>query len=162
MINLTPSKGTHKVVFSDDNALLLDTYSTTSNPPITVVRNGNGEKIMELERSDISELKARNWQEPVEFSVKTRDEKTALYGIMCLPSKYDERKKYPVLNYIYPGPQSGSVVSMVLGLFGEIFKPLQNWGLWWLQLMQWELRCARNLFTMHITEIWVTMACRII
>lgn len=109
LINLAPSKGTHTVTFSDDYNMLVDTYSTTTNPPISVLRNGNGEKIMDLETADISELKANNWQEPVEFSVKARDKITDLYGIMCLPSHYDESKKYPVLNYIYPGPQSGSV-----------------------------------------------------
>ena len=108
-INLTPSKGTHSVTFSADYSMLADTYSTTTNPPISVLRNGTGEKIIDLETADISELKANNWQEPVEFAVKARDEKTAIYGIMCLPSNYDESKKYPVLNYIYPGPQSGSV-----------------------------------------------------
>ena len=108
-INLTPSKGTHSVTFSADYSMLVDTYSTTTNPPISVLRNGTGEKIIDLETADISELKANNWQEPVEFAVKARDEKTAIYGIMCLPSNYDESKKYPVLNYIYPGPQSGSV-----------------------------------------------------
>ena len=108
-INLTPSKGTHSVTFSADYSMLVDTYSTTTNPPISVLRNGTGEKIIDLETADISELKANNWQEPVEFTVKARDEKTAIYGIMCLPSNYDESKKYPVLNYIYPGPQSGSV-----------------------------------------------------
>jgi len=107
--NLTPSKGTHNVTFSDDYSLLVDTYSTITKPPISVLRNGNGEKIMNLETADISELKANNWQAPVEFSVKARDEKTDIYGIMCLPSHYDATKKYPVLNYIYPGPQSGSV-----------------------------------------------------
>ena len=108
-INLTPSKGTHSVTFSADYSMLVDTYSTTTNPPISVLRNGTGEKIIDLETADISELKANNWQEPVEFTVKARDEKTDIYGIMCLPSNYDESKKYPVLNYIYPGPQSGSV-----------------------------------------------------
>ncbi|WP_299669262.1 DPP IV N-terminal domain-containing protein [uncultured Polaribacter sp.] len=109
LINLTPSKGTHTVTFSDDYSKFVDTYSTTTNPPISVLRNGNGEKIMDLETADISALKAANWQEPIEFSVKARDEKTDIYGIMCLPSHYQENKKYPVLNYIYPGPQSGSV-----------------------------------------------------
>ncbi|ARV08010.1 S9 family peptidase [Polaribacter sp. SA4-10] len=108
-INLTPSKGTHIVVFSDDNSTLIDTYSTTTTPPISVLRNNKGEKIMDLETADISELKANNWQKPVEFSVKARDEKTDLYGLLFLPSHYVESKKYPVLNYIYPGPQSGSV-----------------------------------------------------
>jgi dipeptidyl aminopeptidase/acylaminoacyl peptidase len=107
--NLTPSKGTHTVTFSDDYSLLVDTYSTTTNPPITVLRNGNGEEIMNLETADISVLKENNWQEPIEFSVKARDEKTDIYGIMCIPSDYDATKKYPVLNYIYPGPQSGSI-----------------------------------------------------
>ncbi|MCG1036007.1 S9 family peptidase [Polaribacter sargassicola] len=117
LINLTPSKGTHSVVFSDDYSTFIDTYSTTTMPPISVLRNNKGEKIMDLETADISALKAKNWQEPVEFSVKARDEKTDLYGVMFLPSDYDESKKYPVLNYIYPGPQSGSV-----GNYG--FKPV--------------------------------------
>ena len=109
LTNLTPSKGTHTVTFSDDYSILVDTYSTTTNPPITVLRNGNGEKIMDLETADISELKENSWQEPIEFSVKARDNKTDIYGIMCVPSHYDASKKYPVLNYIYPGPQSGSI-----------------------------------------------------
>lgn len=108
-INLTPSKGTHTVTFSDDYSMLVDTYSTTTNPPVSVLRNGNGDKIMDLETADISELKENNWQEPIEFNVKARDNETDLYGIMFTPSHYDESKKYPVLNYIYPGPQSGSV-----------------------------------------------------
>jgi dipeptidyl aminopeptidase/acylaminoacyl peptidase len=109
LINLTPEKGTHRVFFSNDYSLLVDTYSTTTNPPISVLRNRKGEKIMVLETADITALEEKNWQKPVEFSVKARDKKTDLYGIMCLPSHYEESKKYPVLNYIYPGPQSGSV-----------------------------------------------------
>ncbi|WP_088323765.1 S9 family peptidase [Polaribacter tangerinus] len=107
--NLTPDKGTHKAIFSNNNNLIIDTYSTTSIPPTTVLRNSIGEKIMELETADISELIKNNWQAPNEFSVKARDEKTDLYGVLFLPSHYNENNKYPVLNYIYPGPQSGSV-----------------------------------------------------
>ena len=117
LINLTPSEGTHDVTFSDDYATLVDTYSTTTNPPISVLRNGNGEKIMDLETADITDLKAKNWQEPVEFSVKARDNKTDLFGLLFLPSNYDEKNKYPVLNYLYPGPQSGSI-----GYYG--FRPV--------------------------------------
>ncbi|WP_435260743.1 DPP IV N-terminal domain-containing protein [Tenacibaculum sp. nBUS_03] len=107
--NLTPDKGTHTATFSNDYSYFIDTYSTTSIPPISVLRNNKGEKLLDLETADITALKEKNWQEPIEFSVKARDGKTDLYGIMCTPSHYDERKKYPVLNYIYPGPQSGSV-----------------------------------------------------
>ncbi len=107
--NLTPEKGTHSVKFTAGFNNFIDTYSTTTTPPIAVLRNKNGEKVMDLETADITALEAKNWQKPIEFSVKARDEKTDIYGIMCLPSHYDASKKYPVLNYIYPGPQAGSI-----------------------------------------------------
>jgi dipeptidyl aminopeptidase/acylaminoacyl peptidase len=109
LVNLTPAKGSHSVIFSEDYSVFIDTYSTTTSPPISVVRNEKGETIIPLETADISELKEKNWQEPIEFSVKARDEKTDLYGLLFLPSHYSESNSYPVLNYIYPGPQSGSI-----------------------------------------------------
>jgi dipeptidyl aminopeptidase/acylaminoacyl peptidase len=33
---------------------------------------------------------------------------TDIYGLMYKPSNFDPTKKYPVVNYIYPGPQIGS------------------------------------------------------
>lgn len=107
--NLTPDAGTHSVSFSPSMDYFVDTYSTTTTPPVSVLRNSNGDKIIELETADISDLKAKNWQAPVEFTTKARDETTDLYGVLFLPSHYNESNKYPVLNYIYPGPQSGSV-----------------------------------------------------
>ena len=111
LVCLTPEKGTHSINPSPNWSYFVDTYSTTTNPPISVLRDNNGKIISELATADISELKANNWQQPIEFSVKARDHKTDLFGLMFLPSHYDETKKYPVLNYIYPGPQSGSVGS---------------------------------------------------
>jgi dipeptidyl aminopeptidase/acylaminoacyl peptidase len=43
--------------------------------------------------------------------VKARDGVTDLYGLMYTPTSLDETKKYPIINYLYPGPQSGSVGS---------------------------------------------------
>ena len=37
--NLTPDKGTHSVTFSEDYTTFVDTYSTTTSPPISVLRN---------------------------------------------------------------------------------------------------------------------------
>ncbi|GGG96642.1 dipeptidyl peptidase IV [Polaribacter pacificus] len=107
--NLTPDAGAHSISFSPSMDYFVDTYSTTTTPPVSVLRNSNGDKIIELETADISDLKAKNWQAPVEFTTKARDETTDLYGVLFLPSHYNESNKYPVLNYIYPGPQSGSV-----------------------------------------------------
>jgi len=107
--NLTPELGAHRFNFSPDKQFIVDTYSQLDAPPVTVLRNTNGEVMLELEKANIDALKAAGWQAPVEFSVKARDNETALYGIIVLPTDYDERRSYPVLNYLYPGPQSGSV-----------------------------------------------------
>ena len=109
LTNLTPDKGTHSINFSSSYDYFVDTYSSIKNPPISTIRNRNGEKIADLETADITKLKANNWQQPIEFNVKARDNKTDLYGIMYIPSHYSDTGSYPVLNYIYPGPQSGSV-----------------------------------------------------
>lgn len=64
---------------------------------------------MELERADVSRLKATGWKPVIPFSVKAHDGKTDIYGLMFVPTNLDPNKKYPVIDYIYPGPQGGSV-----------------------------------------------------
>jgi len=106
---LTPGEFNHSVELSVESGYLTDTYSTPDTPPVSVIRDLEGNEIMELERADISELTAAGWQPPVPFSVKARDGETDLYGLMYKPTNMDESLSYPVLNYLYPGPQSGSV-----------------------------------------------------
>ena len=43
--------------------------------------------------------------------MKARDHQTDLYGLMYQPTNLDPNKKYPIINHIYPGPQTGSVGS---------------------------------------------------
>jgi dipeptidyl aminopeptidase/acylaminoacyl peptidase len=90
----------------------VDTYSTPNTPPVTVLRDASsGRTIVELERADVSRLAATGWKPPMPVTMKARDGKTDIYGLMFTPSKVDSTKKYPIINYIYPGPQSGSVGS---------------------------------------------------
>ena len=42
-------------------------------------------------------------------TVKARDGQTDLYGLMYQPVNLDTSRKYPIVNHIYPGPQTGSV-----------------------------------------------------
>lgn len=125
---LTPEKGTHKINPSPDWNYFVTTYSTTSNPPVSILKNRNGEKITELSSSNSSELERNGWQKPIEFSVKARDNKTDLFGIMYVPSFYNENDKYPVLNYIYPGPQSGSVGNYSFVVARRDFQALAELG----------------------------------
>ena len=125
---LTPEKGTHSINPSDDWNYFTTTYSSTENPPITLLKNRNGETLKEINRVDISQLNNNNWQKPIEFSVKARDNETDLYGILHLPSFYNEKEKYPVLNYIYPGPQAGSVRNYSFSTTRRDFQSLAELG----------------------------------
>jgi len=107
---LTPTNAYHEINFSPSGEYFTDNYSTPVDPPICVLHDENGRALLELERADISRLvKELNWKPPVPFTVKARDGKTDLYGLMFKPTNFDPQKKYPIINNIYPGPQTGSV-----------------------------------------------------
>ena len=111
LVNLTPEMANHNIVWSKDYQYFTDSYSTPVTPPITVIRNLEGEVVMTLQEGDISDLIANGWIPSIPFRVKARDNETDLYGLMYKPTNFDPNKKYPILNYLYPGPQSGSVGS---------------------------------------------------
>jgi dipeptidyl aminopeptidase/acylaminoacyl peptidase len=108
---LTPENGQHVIRLVPSENYFIDSYSEANVPPVTVLRDLNGKLITVLEKSDISRLTATGWKPPTPITVKARDGKIDLYGLMFTPSNLDPAKKYPVINYIYPGPQGGSVGS---------------------------------------------------
>ena len=108
---LTPERANHRISLSPSGQHFVDSYSTPVEPPVTVFRDNRGQNPVMLEKADISRLKEAGWQPPVPFSVKARDGETDLYGLMHKPTHFDPAKKYPIINYIYPGPQTGSVGS---------------------------------------------------
>jgi len=113
---LTPEDADHQVAFSPSGRFFVDNYSKPDVPPVSVLRDAGGKLLATLERADISKLEAEGWKPPQPFSVKARDGVTDLYGLLFRPTKLDPGKKYPIVNYIYPGPQSGS-----LGVYGRSF-----------------------------------------
>ena len=108
---LTPEEAHHVVSFSPGKNYILDSWSQPNVPQRHAVRNLDGSIAVDLGEADISKLLAAGWQPPESFSVKARDGETDLYGLLYKPSNFDPSRRYPVLNYIYPGPQSGSVGS---------------------------------------------------
>ena len=105
---LTPENTNHAVSPSRDGRYFVDVYSTPTQPETAVVRDRKGNLVMELAKQDISKLVATGWIPPVPITMKARDGKTDLYGLMFKPTNFDASKKYPIVNYVYPGPQTGS------------------------------------------------------
>jgi dipeptidyl aminopeptidase/acylaminoacyl peptidase len=108
---LTPDSAHHAVTLSPDNRYFVDSWSTPVDPGATVVRDLRGREMVALETGEIARLEAHGWQPPMPFVVRARDGVTDLYGLLYRPTTFDPNLKYPVINYLYPGPQSGSVGS---------------------------------------------------
>jgi dipeptidyl aminopeptidase/acylaminoacyl peptidase len=112
---LTPGDGNHLISFSPDGKYFTDSYSQPNVPPVYEVRDLKGKLIATLEKADISRLTATGWKAPMPFTVKSADNKWDLYGLMFHPQKLNPSEKHPVIVYIYPGPQGGSVGSWSFG-----------------------------------------------
>ncbi len=108
---LTPEDGNHSISLSPDEKYFTDNFSKPDVEPTAVLRDMQGKLLATLEKTDIAPLKATGWKAPTPITVKSRDGKWDLYGLMFTPTTLDSTKKYPVVNYIYPGPQGGGVGS---------------------------------------------------
>jgi dipeptidyl aminopeptidase/acylaminoacyl peptidase len=105
---LTPENADHAITPSPDGRYFVDVASTPTQPQTTVVRDSNGKLVVEVAKQDITKLVATGWVPPTPITVKARDGKTDLYGFMFKPTNFDASKKYPIVNNVYPGPQTGS------------------------------------------------------
>lgn len=106
---LTPENATHSFDMTESMNYFVDNYSRVDLVPVSVLRDSSGNVVLKLETMDVSRLKAYGWQPPVPFKVKADDGITDLYGVMWKPYDLDPKKKYPVISYCYPGPQSEPV-----------------------------------------------------
>lgn len=110
LVPLTPANGHHTVRFSPDRKYLLDTYSRVDAAPVTEVRRvSDGSPVCEVDRADVSALLKIGWRFPESFHAKARDGKTDIWGVIYRPSNLDPKRKYPVIEENYAGPQGSSV-----------------------------------------------------
>lgn len=111
LVSLTPENGNHSITLSPSQKYFIDSYSQPDVPAVIVLRDMNGKLKTTLEKTDVSRLQATGWQPPKPITVKAHDGVTDLYGLIFTPTHLDTQKKYPIIDYIYPGPQGGSVGS---------------------------------------------------
>jgi dipeptidyl aminopeptidase/acylaminoacyl peptidase len=105
---LTPENADHAITPSPDGRFFVDVYSTVTQPETAVVRDDTGKVVVDVAKQDITKLVAAGWVPPMPITVKARDGKTDVYGFMFKPTSFDASKKYPIVNHVYPGPQTGS------------------------------------------------------
>jgi dienelactone hydrolase len=110
LTKLTEADGNHTVVFSPDQKYYTDTWSRVDLPPVAQLRRTEDQKVvMDLEKSDASALLAAGFRFPEVFVAKGRDGKTDIWGTIVRPMSFDPKKKYPVIEQIYAGPQGSFV-----------------------------------------------------
>lgn len=94
---------------SDDRRYFTTTYSRVDAAPVSELYTTDGRKVMTLETVDLEPLFAIGYQYPEPFVVKAADGITDLHGVMYKPYDFDPNKKYPIIEYVYPGPQTEAV-----------------------------------------------------
>ncbi len=106
---LTPGNFNHSVAAHDAQKYFITNFSRVDVAPKSELIDANGNRLLELETTDVSKLQEAGFKFPETFTVKAADGITDLYGVMYKPFDFDPNKKYPIIAYVYPGPQTESV-----------------------------------------------------
>jgi dipeptidyl-peptidase-4 len=120
---LTPENADHDISMAPDGKTLVDAASTPTTAQTTVLRDNNGNALLDIAHQDITRLRAAGWQPLTPITVKARDGKTDLYGFLFKPTSFDPAQHYPIIDHVYPGPQQGSCGSRS---FSAAHKGLQS------------------------------------
>ncbi len=110
--HLTPTTHDHVARVSPTKRYMVDNFSRADTTPVSVVRDAvTGRVVMSLESMDDTRLREMGWSTPVPFTTKAADGTTDIYGNMWKPANFDSTKSYPIIAYVYPGPQTEQVTS---------------------------------------------------
>jgi dipeptidyl-peptidase 4 len=106
---LDPGDASHAVVAADNGKFFVDNSSRVNAAPQSLLYDAQGTATMPLEKLDVTALIAAGYKYPEPFTVKADDGITDIYGVMYKPFDFDPNRKYPIIEYVYPGPQTESV-----------------------------------------------------
>lgn len=106
---LTHEPGLHDAQFAPDFSWFIDTVQRPDLPPRSRAVGSDGSVWYEFPEADTSALEAAGWIPPEEFVVKAADGETDLHGVLYKPRDFDPSKCYPIIEYLYGGPQAAMV-----------------------------------------------------
>ena len=107
--DLTPENANHAVTFNRQHTAFVDNYSRPDLPTTSVLRAADGKVLLPIQKMDISKAQKQGFTMPEVFCAKGRDGVTDIWGTIYRPFKFNPKKKYPVVEYIYAGPHDSHV-----------------------------------------------------
>lgn len=133
---LDPGNALHAAAMDDGAKYFVDNFSRVDQAPASRLCDSNGNVLCDLETTDVSALLAAGYKFPETFKVKADDGITDIYGVMYKPFDFDPHNRYPIIEYVYPGPQTEAVSktfspragNMALAQFGFIVIEVGNRG----------------------------------
>jgi dipeptidyl aminopeptidase/acylaminoacyl peptidase len=99
----------HAVNLDEQKRFFVNNSSRVNTIPVSSLYDVTGRKVMDLEKTDLSALVQAGYKFPEPFTAKADDGVTDLYGVVYKPFDFDSTRKYPVIAYVYPGPQTEAV-----------------------------------------------------
>jgi dipeptidyl-peptidase 4 len=111
LTRLSPANADHQVWATPSGRYFVEMSSRRDQAPVTLLRAADGRVLQTVEQGDLARLLAAGWKPPVAFSAKGRDGVTDVHGYLYFPTHFDSTAAYPVVDYIYPGPQVGAVAT---------------------------------------------------
>jgi dipeptidyl-peptidase 4 len=106
---LDKGDASHNADMNDGARWFIDNFSRVDQAPKAELRDAAGALVLDLETTDVTALLAAGFKFPEPFKVKADDGITDLYGVMYKPFDFDPNGRYPIIAYVYPGPQTESV-----------------------------------------------------
>ncbi|SEG19774.1 S9 family peptidase [Algoriphagus boritolerans] len=118
---LTPENAYHEIYISPDGKLAVDNYSTVDQPTQSILMDlKTGKHLQKISEADISNLKSLGYKSPVPFTATAKDGKTEIQGVYFLPTSFNAKKKYPIIDYTYSGPHTSTTPkTFKAGLLGH-------------------------------------------
>jgi dipeptidyl-peptidase-4 len=107
---LTEGTGIHTAAFTPSMRHFVEHHSSIDRPWTAELRAADGRLVMTLATANTDSLRAFGWRPPEEFVAKAADGTTDLHGVLIKPFDFDSTRKYPIVEYIYGGPQTTTVV----------------------------------------------------
>ncbi|HLA09787.1 MAG TPA: S9 family peptidase [Pyrinomonadaceae bacterium] len=108
LTRLTPEPGSHSASISPRFNLFIDRWSDINTPVRTRLMDTDGRVVRVIEENKVAALSEYKLGKPEFLQVKTRDG-FQMEAMMIKPPDFDARKKYPVLQYTYAGPNAPQV-----------------------------------------------------